>query len=155
MQRVKRSDKDGLWHASPSPPPPPSPVRTPQFSTSISSVARALRPNGVAVNGPRMKPVAPVQHRQDGARPTGRHDGGMDGVDDVSHSPELPPAMLAAGVAASISSSLVMVSFDIPHLVRRGCCIYRGVCTFFVARKPSLGRNRHNTNPPSLRSVIE
>lgn len=120
-QRVRRNDKDGLWHATPSPPPPPPIMPTPQTPRRLTANGRPLPGAGgasrakaaVAAASRKLACGAPVSDQQ-------QQEEQPKGVADMeaSSGQELPAPTNAAGVAASISASLVMVSFDIPHLVR-------------------------------------
>lgn len=115
---------DGLWHATPSRPPPPSPSSTaPTTETPDSLAAKA-----VALNGVPMTESAATVPAACGDLAGSRKHSRLGGSGAEGEPPqELPPLMNAAGVATSISSSLVMVSFDIPHLVRRKyvACLHR------------------------------
>lgn len=120
---------DGLWHATPSPLPPPPMTRSKNTPTSTLTM-----PSATAGSRASSRADEPLTSSKDVVRGEGGDGGGggggqgkgmgvkaTDGLESAySHRPAapLPPAMNAAGVAASISSSLVMVSFDIPHLVR-------------------------------------
>lgn len=100
QQRVRRNDSDGLWHTTPSPlPPPPQP-------TPASMEGKQYLPGMSTVDG----------------NAGGEYGAGSSGGERI------PPLGNASSVAASVSSSLVMVSFDIPHLVSqrrlyKGCSI--------------------------------
>lgn len=128
---------DGLWHATPSRPPPPSPSSTaPAYKTPGSLAAKAAALNGA----PRTESRAAIPAAC-GDVAGSRKESRLGGSGAEGEPPqELPPLTNAAGVAASISSSLVMVSFDIPHLVRR-----KETCWLSTLRKRNGARE--NTRP--------
>ena len=88
QQRVRRNDQDGLWHATPSPLPPSAPPPPPPRAPDSPEKSK-----GKGKGKKRSK-----------SKGNGDGDGDGDGGGD--------------GEAGGVSSSLVMVLFDIPHLVR-------------------------------------